>query len=110
MENTTIKIKEIEPLMENVSAISAEFHKGDGYQEFYDAYKDHFHGFPGIWSYCVALAEGFTKAEKSLKVVAGNDYEWIEAINSFVVNALYSEPMGYEEIVKSAKTSIKGAM
>ena len=104
-----MKTKELDQLLENVSAISANFH-GDteSYQAFYDAHSDHFSGFPGIWNHCIDLAKAFTKAESELKAIAGENYEWIDAIDEFSEKAVGSkEPLGIRKGLKVAKEIIK---
>lgn len=69
-------------LKENISAISASFHSDRRYEEFYSRFGERLDGFPGIWNYCVRLAEAFGRAEQALHI--DWDGEWIQAIDDYV--------------------------
>jgi hypothetical protein len=94
-----------EKLIENVAAISGEFHTSDGYRAFYDACAARQMGFPEIWSYAGQLGEAFTRAE--VELVAEWVDGWIESIDGFVAEAVSAGTMWLaEEMLEHAKRHI----
>lgn len=70
-------------LLENISAISAEFHTHKDFRQFYEKYRDEISGFPGIWRFCVTAGQAFRKAEGRK-----DNFEWIDAIMGYVDNII----------------------
>lgn len=68
-------------LTENVAAICASVHQHSRFTDFYNAVRDETVGFPGIWMLCARVGFDFTEAELDGRHVAGETYEWIEAID-----------------------------
>jgi hypothetical protein len=91
-------MKAIMPLMENVSAFSAEFHGNKAWPQFYERYAAQLSGFPGIWTFCAVAGYSFTAAERELKLTAGEDYEYIEAVTDFAALVMTKAMEGDERI------------
>lgn len=74
-------------LLENVAAISAEFHTHRSYGAFYDTFGKYIDGFVGNYSLCIDMAEALTNWENGN---GGPDaYEnhgtpWIEIVERYV--------------------------
>jgi hypothetical protein len=83
------------PRLENVSAISANFHgQAEKYQKFYDRYGDQLSGFAGIWIFCVYAAQAFTNVEPSQQYEDG----YIEAVDAYV-ESIYAASLGDDNYV-----------
>lgn len=72
-------------LLENVAAISGEFHRDPRYGAFYEQWCDSLSGFPGIWSLMVRVGLAFTKAEAVIP-----EDEWIEVVDK-VADYMYED-------------------
>ena len=86
-------------LKENIAAVSAVFHQHRDYPIVYAKLGQQFGGFPGLWKYCVYLAEEFTAVE--VKDDTDWDGEWIDAIDRYVDSVVEkmvngTTPGGYE--------------
>jgi len=66
---------------ENIAAVTAELHGDVRYQAFYETHGASFGGFPGIWRYCIEVADAFTRVEVE---IAGNPDAWLDAVTEFV--------------------------
>lgn len=72
MKRTKDKLRE----MENLSAISAEFHTSKHYRVFYNHAGGGLGGFPGIWTYVIEVADAFSWAERK----RDTEDAWIESV------------------------------
>lgn len=76
--------------LENVAAISGDFHTHSRYEEFYDTFGPRINGFPGIYAICVAMAKTMTEWEASLirkghiELYGENGIDWIIAVEEYV--------------------------
>lgn len=101
---------DVRRLVENVAAISAEFHRDVKHEQFYESHKDELSGFSGIWAYAGELGFAFTEAEK---VVLKNhededDFWWIGSIDAFVEAVLKNNSvLKLEEMVALAVSVIE---
>jgi hypothetical protein len=71
-------------MLENVASFSDGFHTSDKYKAFYDRYSNQLSGFPGIWIMCSFAGYAFGLAERAMRAVGGEDYEWIDAMERYV--------------------------
>ena len=92
-------------LMENIAAISGEFHSNTKkYQAFYDLRGEELGGFPAIWNLMAVAGQVFTHADRKwckkhgYEVLHGRNIDmvedqdgWIEAITEYV-NGIYEIP------------------
>jgi hypothetical protein len=74
-------------VMQNIAAISGEFHTHRRYWEFYEAFGTMIDGFVGQYELCIAMGEALTDWELGNGV--GQAYEnagapWIEVVEDFV--------------------------
>jgi len=77
-----------ESLHENIAAISAEMHSNTAlYETFYTRHGSELNGFPGIWKYCVTMAEIFTRTEEELFASNAN-YLWIDNVTAYCTRVL----------------------
>ena len=103
------KSEEQRRLLENLSAISAEFHSNEAFDKYYNRYADVLSGFPGIWNQMIVMARAFTSVESSL--ASAVDHEWIEAIQFFVGQCYDIKPGKgeYQRYKRAAKAAIDAA-
>jgi hypothetical protein len=97
-------------LLENVAAISSEFHLGpDEYRAFYDSNADSLGGFPGIWRLMIDAGIAFTRAEPGdwEGTVAAREY--LDAIMLFA-ERLRSDtvPLDRDSLYRLAQECIYG--
>jgi hypothetical protein len=98
-------------LLENVAAISAEFHSDKRYAKFYSTFCETLCGFPGIWALMVIAAEVFTKECPE----DPDAYEWIDAILYYtggilnLVNYRCENPQSVDILQPLALSAIKTA-
>ena len=103
-----------ERLIENVAAVSGEFHKDERYQKFYDEHGGELSGFPGIWKMMARAGEAFTRAEERLQ----NEYDlkerhvwdehnWVDSIDEFVSTIFAKGLFTTREFEQVAKLSIQ---
>lgn len=98
-------------LLENTAAISAEMHTEDKRRdEFYQHHGVELGGFPGVWNYCMKMADEFTAAEDKHKVKDG----WIDSIFAYVVSTIEADTLPdnkdlYNLAMKAIQTAAKGA-
>jgi hypothetical protein len=71
-------------LAENTAAVASVLGQRSEFDELYECIVDEAGGFPGVWSLCADAAICFTEAEYAGRHVAGETYEWIDAISDFV--------------------------
>lgn len=76
-------------LLENVAAVSAEFHRDARYGRFYETYAEQLSGFPGIWKFCVTAGRAFTVAEPRV------NEDWIETVDAYV-DMIYASTLPHE--------------
>ena len=74
-------------LLQNIAAISAEFHTRPEYWEFYERFGKHIDGFIGQYALCIDMAKALTDWESHNG--RANAYEntgmpWIEIVEAFV--------------------------
>ena len=99
-------------LLENTAAISAELHTEEKrFRQFYDNNGASMGGFPGIWKYCVEMAEEFTAADEKHK----SEDCWIDAIFSYVERVMEADEVPtnkelYALAVKAIKSVNKGVL
>lgn len=82
--------------LENAIAISAEFHTGLMFNEFYEKFCDDLHGFAGIYDLIAEMAKELTAFENSLGDCPWDDMptgrDWIEFVEDFT-NLLIAESL-----------------
>lgn len=74
-------------LLENVAAISAEFHTHGSYADFYDAFGKHIGGFGGNYSLCIDMADALTNWENANGgpgAYENHGTPWIEIVERYV--------------------------
>jgi carbon storage regulator CsrA len=78
-------------LLDNVAAISAEFHRHSKYDEFYDTFGAKLAGFPGIWDFCAQLGVYATEAQLAIK--KQDSYEWLDVVLDIVSSVIATSLM-----------------
>jgi len=74
-------------LLQNVAAISGDFHGHQAYWEFYERFGKHIDGFVGQYELCVEMAKALTDWETDNGGGAAYDNTgapWIEIVEAFV--------------------------
>ena len=77
-------------MLENVAAISGDFHTHCAYEEFYDTFGPKINGFPGVYEICISMAKAMTDWEilqtrKGYTEPYGEvGLDWIVVVEEFV--------------------------
>lgn len=104
-------MKLLQQYTHTTAAIASTFHENGLYDKLYEKKADTFGGFPGLWAFFADLGEAYVRAERASKLLAGEDYEFIDAIDKmcsyafdYYVDQLYNDSCDW---VKVAERCIK---
>jgi hypothetical protein len=78
-------------LLQNIAAISADFHTHRLYNNFYDTFGKLIDGFVGNYELCIGMAEALTDWELGnggLMAYENHGITWIELVENFVEDML----------------------
>jgi hypothetical protein len=97
-------------LLENVAAISAEFHLDtEGYRAFYDSNANGLGGFPGIWRLMTDAGIAFTKAEPADWEGGEATRDYLDAIMLFAERLKSNTvPVDHDSLYRLAQECIHG--
>ena len=92
-------------LVQNVAAISAEFHTHKRYAEFYDQGCDSIGGFVGIYDICIEMGQALTDWEDANGGASyaydNADIDWIEVVTQYV-DAVITQMITFDDSINTS--------